>query len=317
MTKFDVHILGCGSATPSLRHLPACQVVDFRDRLLMVDCGEGAQLSMRRQRLKFSRLTDIFISHLHGDHFLGLPGLLSTLALHEEGGTITVHIAEDGARLLKTIMQVLCRETSFELRYDVFDPSTGGVVLDDKSLKVTAFPLYHRVPCCGFRFEEKPKPRHIRGDMVKFHNVPVYKMAELKAGADFVTPDGRIIANAALTTDADPSASYAYCSDTVYDERVVEAVRGVDVLYHESTYGDDKAANAAPRGHSTARQAAEVARAAGVKKLILGHFSKSYNDETPLVEQAREIFPETYAATEGMVIDIAGSACGEGAPDKV
>lgn len=304
MTKFDVHILGCGSATPSLRHLPACQVVDFRDRLMMIDCGEGAQLSMRRQHLKFSRLTDVFVSHLHGDHFLGLPGLLSTLALHQAGGTVTVHIAEDGARLLKSIMDVLCRETSFELRYDIFDPREGGIVFDDKSLTVTAFPLYHRVPCCGFRFDEKPKPRHLRGDMVKFYNIPTYRLVDIKGGADFVTEDGTVIPNRRLTTDADPSVSYAYCSDTAFDVRVAEAVRNVDVLYHESTYGDDSAHKAAPRGHSTARQAAEIARLANARMLLLGHYSKSYVDETPLVEQARSIFPATYAATEGMVVKI-------------
>lgn len=301
---FDVHILGCGSATPSLRHLPSCQVVDFRNRLLMIDCGEGAQLSMRRQHLKYSRLTDIFISHLHGDHFLGLPGLLSTLALHETGGTVTVHTTEEGARLLRSIMAVLCRETSFELKYNIYDAATGGVVLDDKSLTVTAFPLYHRVPCCGFRFDEKPKLRHLRGDMIKFHNIPVYRLAEIKAGADYVTPDGRIIANETLTTDADPCVSYAYCSDTAYDERVVNSVRGVDVLFHESTYGDDQAHKAAPRGHSTARQAAEIALKAGVGQLVLGHYSKSYVDEAPLVEQARQIFPNTIGATEGMTIKL-------------
>lgn len=301
---FDVHILGCGSATPSLRHLPSCQVVDFRNRLLMIDCGEGAQLSMRRQHLKYSRLTDIFISHLHGDHFLGLPGLLSTLALHETGGTVTVHTTEEGARLLRSIMAVLCRETSFELKYNIYDAATGGVVLDDKSLTVTAFPLYHRVPCCGFRFDEKPKLRHLRGDMIKFHNIPVYRLAEIKAGADYVTPDGRIIANETLTTDADPCVSYAYCSDTAYDERVVDSVRGVDVLFHESTYGDDQAHKAAPRGHSTARQAAEIALKAGVGQLVLGHYSKSYVDEAPLVEQARQIFPNTIGSTEGMTIKL-------------
>lgn len=304
MGKFDVHILGCGSATPSLRHLPACQVVDFRNRLMMIDCGESAQLSMRREHLKFSRLTDVFISHMHGDHFLGLPGLLSTLALHDKGGTITVHISSEGAELLQTIMNALCKETSFELKYNVFDPFEGGILIDDKSLRVTAFPLYHRVPCSGFRFEEKEKPRHIVGEMVKYHNVPVYRMADLKAGADYVTPDGRIVPNNVLTSDPDPSVSYAYCSDTAYNERVADSVRGVDVLYHEATYGDDQAHKARPRGHSTAREAAEIALKAGVGQLVLGHYSKSYLDEGPLVKQAREIFPNTIGATEGMVIEL-------------
>lgn len=304
MTKFDVHILGCGSATPSLRHLPSCQVVNFRERLLMIDCGEGAQLSMRRARLKFSRLTDIFISHLHGDHFLGLPGLLSTLALHQEGGTITVHIAKDGARLLKSIMDVLCRDTSFDLKFNVFDPSVENILLDDKSLTVKSFPLNHRVPASGFRFDEKPKLRHLRGDMVKFHNIPVYRLNGIKEGEDYVCPDGRVIENHLLTTDADPSGSYAYCSDTAYDESVVPYVRDVGVLFHEATYGDDQAHKAAPRGHSTAAEAARIAALANARELVIGHFSKSYTSEDALVEQARKIFPKSVAATEGMVINV-------------
>lgn len=304
MTKFDVHILGCGSATPSLRHLPSCQVVNFRERLLMIDCGEGAQLSMRRQRLKFSRLTDIFISHLHGDHFLGLPGLLSTLALQNEGGTLTVHIAPDGAELLEKIMGVLCRETSFELKYNVFDPAAGGILIDDKHLKVTAFPLYHRVPCCGFRFDEKPKLRHLRGEMARFYNIPHFKLNDIKAGADFITPEGEVVPNSRLTTDADPSGSYAYCSDTRFDRRIIPAIRDVSVLYHEATYGSDKTKKAYERGHSTAEEAARIAADANVGELVIGHFSKSILDETPLVEEAEKIFPNTVAACEGMVIKI-------------
>lgn len=304
MANFDIHILGCGSATPSLRHLPACQVIDFRDRLMLVDCGEGAQLSIRRQGLKFSRITDIFISHLHGDHFLGLPGLLSTLSLHEIEGTITVHIFAEGKQLLSGILDMLCHERSFDLRFNIIDPHADTVILDNKTLTVRAFPLYHRINAVGFRFDEKPKARHIRGDMTKFYNVPHYRMDELRAGADFTTTDGRVIANEILTSDADPSVSYAYASDTMYNPHVADAVRGVDVLYHEATYGSEFAEKAASRGHSTARQAAELARAAGVGRLVLGHFSKRYLDESPLVDEAREIFPDTIAANEGMTIKL-------------
>lgn len=304
MARFEVNILGCGAATPSLRHLPACQVIDFRDRLLMVDCGEGAQLSMRRQRLKYSRLTDIFISHLHGDHFLGLPGLISTLSLHEKSGTVTIHTFREGAELLKTIFDVILRNPSFEIRFNIVDPAVGGVVLDDKALTVTAFPLDHRVPCVGYRFDEKPKPRHIRGDMIAFHNIPHYRIPEIKAGADFVTADGRTIPNALLTTDPDPSVSYAYASDTAFSPAVADAVRGVSVLYHEATYADEFLAKATERGHSTAAQAAEIARLAGVGQLVLGHFSKIYVDETPLLDEARSIFPNTIPASEGLKIEL-------------
>ena len=152
---FSLDILGCGSATPTMRHLPSCQVVTHRRRLMMIDCGEGAQLQMRRQRLQFSRLRHIFISHIHGDHFLGLPGLLSTMALHDTGGTVTVHCLRQGAELLRSIMAVLCRDTSFDIEYDVIEPREA-VIIDDDALRVSTFPLYHRVPAVGFRSTRSP-----------------------------------------------------------------------------------------------------------------------------------------------------------------
>ena len=197
---------------PTLRHLPSCQVIDFRNNLMMVDCGEGAQLSMRRARLKYSRLSHIFLSHLHGDHCLGLPGLLSTLALTgKEGGTITIHTFKEGAAIFRRIMDFFCRETPFDIQYDIIAPGTDDVIWESDALEVRAFPLIHRVPTTGFIFKEKPKLRHIIGDAVAFHQVPVREMQAIKAGADFVKPDGTVIANERLTRPADPSMSYAYC----------------------------------------------------------------------------------------------------------
>lgn len=304
MAKFQIDILGCGSATPTVRHLPSCQVIDFRDRLFMVDCGEGAQLQFRRMKLKFSRLSHIFISHIHGDHFLGLPGLLSTLALHDTGGSITVHTFEQGAEILQRMMQVFCRETSFEIIYDIITPSKA-VILDDHAITVETFPLYHRVPAVGFIFREKAKLRHLRGDMVRFFDIPVSQLAAIKAGADYVTPDGRVIENARLTTDPEPTMSYAYCSDTAFDRRIARDIEGVNTIYHESTYLDDNAAKAAPRGHSTARQAGIIAREAGAKTLILGHYSQAYDDDSMFAaEAAQEFDGRIIAAHEGMKIDL-------------
>ncbi len=301
MSDFNIHILGCGSATPSIRHLPACQAVEYRGRLMLIDCGEGAQLSIRKQRLKFSRLTDVFISHLHGDHFLGLPGLLSTLSLHEIGGCVRVHIFEQGAELLDKIMRIVCHETTFKIEYDILNPE-GGTIVDDDALTISTFPLYHGVPCVGFRFDEKPKQRHLRGDMIKFFNVPIRNIAAIKAGEDFITDDGTVIENKRLTTDADPSLSYAYCSDTMFDTRVAESVRGVHTLYHEATYVGDLEAQARRRAHSTARQAAEIARLAEAKQLILGHYSKRYFDMEQHLAEAKQVFENTIAADEGMKI---------------
>ena len=303
MADFKVNILGCGSATPSLRHMPSCQVVDHRDRLMMVDCGEGAQLAMRRMKLRYSRLNNIFISHLHGDHCLGLPGLLSTMALHDIEGTVTVHTFAEGAELFERIINFFCRERSYDLRFNIIKPE-HAVIYEDKSLTVETFPLYHRVPCVGYIFREKPKLRHINREMVDFYKVPVAMMHSIKEGADFVLPDGTVVANERLTTPAEPAYSYAYCSDTVYNPLVAEAVKGVDVVYHEATYTDDDAEKARQRGHSTAGEAAKIALEAGAKKLIIGHYSKSYADESGHIADACRIFPDTIAANEGLTIDI-------------
>lgn len=304
MAKFQVNILGCGSATPTARHQPSCQVVDFRDKLFMVDCGEGAQGQFRRMGLKFSRLNHIFISHLHGDHLFGLPGLLSTMALHEVTGSVTIHIFRDGARLMKEWMDFFNRNSPFEIIYDVIEEGERRVVYEDSGLTVETFPLYHRTPCNGYIFREKPKLRHLRGDAVKFHCVPVAQMKAIKEGADFVKPDGTVIPNAMLTTDADPSVSYAYCSDTMMDMRVAADIRGVDTVYHEATYDDSLAAQARERGHSTAREAGRIAREAGAKRLIIGHFSKRYNTEEILLREASEEFPDVIVANEGLRIDL-------------
>ena len=304
MAKFQVNILGCGSATPTARHQPSCQVIDYRDKLFMIDCGEGAQLQFRRMGLKFSRLRHIFISHLHGDHLFGLPGLLSTMDLHEVEGTVTVHIFRDGARLLKEWMDFFNRGGALKIIYDIIEPGQRSVIYEDSSLTVETFPLYHRTDCTGFIFREKPKPRHINGEMVRFFNVPVYMMQRIKEGADFVTPDGRVIPNARLTTDPEPAVSYAYCSDTAMDMRVAESIRRVDTVYHEATYDDSLAAQARARGHSTAREAAIIARAAGARRLILGHYSKRYNSEQILLDQAREEFPDVVLANEGLRIEL-------------
>lgn len=304
MAKFQVNILGCGSATPTRRHQPSCQVVDFRDKLFMIDCGEGAQRQFRMMGLKFSRLRHIFISHLHGDHLFGLPGLLSTMDLHQEEGTVTIHIFPDGARLLRDWLGYFCHGGGMKIEYDIITPGERRIIYEDHALTVETFPLYHRTDCTGFIFREKPKPRHINGEMARFYNVPLYMMQRLRDGEDYVTPKGETIPNARLTSDPDPAVSYAYCSDTAFDPRVADSVRGVDTVYHEATYDDSLTATAAERGHSTARQAARIAALAGAKRLIIGHFSKRYNSEEILLAQAREEFPAVTLADEGLRVDL-------------
>lgn len=305
MSYFNVKILGCGSASPTVRHFPSSQVLNYNYHSMLIDCGEAAQIQLRRYHCPLHRIDHVFLSHLHGDHILGLPGLLSTLSLHETEGTVTVHTFADGAEQLRRIVNFLCRDRSYNLVFDTIDPDKGGVVYEDNTLTVTSFPLYHRVPCVGFRFDEKPKRRHIDGEAAKYYNVPYYLMDSLREGMDLVLPDGTVIANERLTKEASPSMSYAYCSDTVFNPKVAEAVANVDVLYHEATYGDEGAHNAKPRGHSTAREAGRIARLAGVKTLVLGHFSQSIRDENVLVAEAREEFDgKVLLGHEGLTIDL-------------
>ena len=303
MTRLELSILGCGSATMTPRHQPSCQVLNVRDNLMMIDCGEGAQLAVRRMKLKLMRLNHIFISHLHGDHCFGLPGLVSTMALLNRTNSLTIHTFKDGAELFGQMLDYFCRERPFEVRFNIID-THKRVIWEDDALTDTSFPLVHRVPAVGFLFREKPKLRHVIGDEVKHLNIPHYAMNALRQGEDWVTPEGLIIPNAKLTTDADPAISYAYCSDTKFSRRVIKNVEGVDWLYHEATYDESLRIKAHKRYHSTALEAAAVARDAGVKRLILGHFSKRYLDETPLLNEARTVFPNTLLANEGLTIDL-------------
>lgn len=303
MTTFSVHTLGCGSAKPSLRHQPSCTVVEHRGSLYMIDCGEGAQHAFMKQRLSFSKLRHVFLTHLHGDHVLGLPGLVSTLALTGNGGELTIHTFEEGVRQLKIIIDYFCRDTPFDLKFNIIKPEEK-VIFETKALTVRTIPLNHRVPTVGFVFEEKPKLRHINPQMTEYHQVPISMMNRIKEGEDFIKPDGTLIPNHILTTPADPSYSYAHIGDTAYIPELAEKIKGVDLLFHETTYQNDREADAVARGHSTARQAAMVARDAGVKRLLTGHYSSRYKDDTPFLTEAQEVFPNVILNKEGLRVDL-------------
>lgn len=303
MTDFTIHTLGCGSAKPSLRHQPSCTVVEHKGSLYMIDCGEGGQLAFMKQRLSFSKLRHIFLTHLHGDHVLGLPGLVSTLALTGNGGELTIHTFEEGVKQLKSMIDYFCRDTPFQIHYNVIKPEEK-VILETKSLTVRTIPLNHRVPTVGYVFEEKPKLRHINPEMTSYHKVPVAMMKRIKEGEDFIKPDGTIIPNSWLTTDADPSLSYAHISDTAYMPEIAEKIGPVDLLFHETTYLDDREADAKERGHSTARQAAMVAMDSGAKCLLTGHYSSRYNDDSLFLKEAQEVFPNVILNKEGLKIHL-------------
>ena len=303
MTRLELNILGCGSATMTPRHQPSCQVLNVRDNLMMIDCGEGAQLAVRKMKLKLMRLNHIFISHLHGDHCFGLPGLVSTMALLNRTNSLTIHTFKDGAELFGQMLDYFCRERPFEVRFNIID-THKRIIHEDDAMTVSTFPLVHRVPAVGFVFREKPKLRHIIGEEIQRLNIPHYAMNSLRQGEDWVAPDGTVIPNDQLTTPAGPAISYAYCSDTKFSKRVIKYVEGVDWLYHEATYDESLRLKAHKRYHSTALEAATVARDAGVKQLIIGHYSKRYLDEIPLLEEALSVFPNTRLANEGQIIDL-------------
>jgi ribonuclease Z len=236
---------------------------------------------------------------------LGLPGLVSTLALTgKDGGELVIHTFKEGAEMFERMLDFFCKERPFEIKYDIINPRATGVIYESDSLTVSTFPLYHRVPCVGFIFAEKPKLRHLKGDMVRFYNVPIREYHAIKSGADFVTPEGKVIANELLTSAADPVMSYAYCSDTMYDERVARSVEGVNTIYHEATYTESYFEKARARGHSTAAEAARIAKMAGAERLVLGHFSKRYHDESEHLKEAQAIFPNTVIAYEGLKLDL-------------
>ena len=304
MADFDLHILGCGSALPTTRHLATSQVIDLRDKLYMIDCGEATQVQMRRMHIKFSRLNHIFISHLHGDHCFGLPGLISTLGMLGRNGELVIHGPKEVEEYMRPILDLFCKGLPYEIRFNAVDTTTSGLVMEDRSLSVYSIPLKHRIPCCGYLFVEKPKEAHIIREMVDFYQVPVRCMQDIKRGADYVTPEGEVISNARLTRPADPPRRYAYCSDTAFVPEIIPLIEGVDLLYHEATFMACDAARAKETFHSTASQAAEIARKAQVKRLVVGHYSARYEDLTGLKAEADQIFPNTILAQEKMTISL-------------
>lgn len=304
MEPFKVHILGCGSALPTLQHNASSQIVELREKLFMIDCGEGTQIQLRRSRIHFSKIIAVFISHLHGDHCFGLPGMISTFGM--TGRTAPLHIYAPAAfePILEQTLSFFCQGLEFKVVFHAVDTTQNKVVYEDRSLTIETIPLQHRIDCCGYLFREKPILPHIRRDMIDFYKIPISQINNIKAGADWVTPEGEVIANSRLTTPAEPARSYAYCSDTRYIKTLHELVKGVSTLYHESTYSAEDAERARLYWHSTSQDAAKVARDASVGKLLLGHFSARYNNESQLLDEAKEIFPNSYLTCEGATFDI-------------
>lgn len=304
MEPFRVHILGCGSALPTLKHNPSSQIVEIRGKCFMIDCGEGTQTQLRRSKIKFTRISAVFISHVHGDHCFGLIGMISTFGMLGRTAPLHIYAPAGFSNIMKMQIDFFCKDLEYEVVFHDVDTNAKNIIYEDRSLTVETVPLSHRVPCCGFIFREKQTLPHILRDMTDYYKVPVSQFNNIKNGADWVDEEGNVIPYTRLTTPSEPARSYAYCSDTKYLPMLHECLKDVCVLYHESTYSKEDEDMAKMYFHSTAAQAAQVASDANVGKLVLGHYSARYEDENRLLEEAKNIFPNTVLSDEGLIIDV-------------
>lgn len=304
MSDFKVHILGCGSALPTGVHLPTSQVVELRNKLYMIDCGEGAQRQMRLQHLSFGKLVAVFISHLHGDHCFGLPGLLSTLGLLGRTGELHLIGPIGLKRFVQPILEQFCDKMPYEVLITETDDQIPQQVWEDRSVRIETIPLKHRTPTQGYIFREKSTLLHLDKASADFYNLPRSAYSAVLSGANYITPSGEIIDNARLTKPGRPPRSYAFCSDTSYLPENVAYLQDVTLLYHEATFMTSEEARARQTGHSTARQAALMARQSHAHKLLIGHYSARYTDLMPLLQEAQAVFANTIAATEGMCLEL-------------
>jgi len=293
-----VTILGNNSAVPAFDRHPTSQVVTLNGENFLVDCGEGTQIQMINYKIRRSRITHVFISHLHGDHYFGLAGLLNSFSLLSRQQELHVF----GPSALKEIIEMQLRVADTRMCYPLhFHSITGPATLvDNENIEIKCFPTQHRIECYGFSFREKRKPRRLIIDSVKENNIPLHFYENLRNGEDFVTSLGEVIKNDWLTTKATPGKTYAFCADTRYNESMIEHIRDFDMIYHETTYLDSFGERAYERFHSTTRQAATIAQKAGVKKLLIGHFSSKYDKLDEFEKEAREVFKNTELALEGV-----------------
>lgn len=304
MNKFQVTILGCGSAMPTTLHNPPSQLVEMNEKLFMIDCGEGTQLQMRKFKARISKLHSLFISHLHGDHIFGLPGLLSTLSLLGRTNDLHIYAHKEIQLLLKPLLIYLGNHMQFKILHHPLNPDQHELLFENRSIRIESFPLKHRIATNGFLFMEKESPRHMIREMIDAHQIPVKEIQSIKLGADFTRKDGIVIANDRLTTPGNPVRTYAYCSDTAYTTDIIPRIKGVDLLYHEATFAETEKVRAEETYHSTASQAAEIAKLAQVKRLVIGHYSSRYNELGVLLKEAVEVFPATELAIEGKVFEL-------------
>ena len=305
MERFEVNILGCGAAVPTARHMTTAQLVNIHDKVFLVDCGEGTQTQIWKSGIKVTNMNHILISHAHGDHFFGLIPLLSSMRLMlERTDTVHVYVPEGLKDSLEVLLRTWCN-LSFSVIIHTHDGMSRTVLYEDNELSVETIPMRHSIPCCGFLFREKPKLPVLLPEKCLAYGISVRDFKRIKNGEDFVLPDGTVVPNSELTIPSTfAPRSYAFCSDTAYSPDIVEQIRDVDLLYHEATFTADEEEMAAKTMHSTTAQAAEIAKAAHVGKLIIGHYSVRYAGEHQHERETRKVFPNSVACLEGMTFQV-------------
>ncbi|SHJ12847.1 ribonuclease Z [Pseudozobellia thermophila] len=298
-----LHILGCYAATPRTLTNPTSQVLEMKNQLFLIDCGEGTQVQLRKYKIKFSRINHIFISHLHGDHFFGLPGLISTFRLLGREKELHVHGPKGIKEAITLLLKLGDSWTNYPLVFHELSSLGPELVYEDDTVAVTTIPLEHRVYTNGFLFREKPGERKLNVDAVAKYKVDRAYFRNIKNGKDVLMDDGSVLVNSELTYDPPKPKSYAYCSDTAYKPDIVEQISGADALYHESTFLESEAHLSAKTKHATAKEAASIAKSANVGALVLGHYSTRYKSIALFKEEAQEIFPNVYLADDGKVFE--------------
>ena len=301
---FSVTILGSSSALPTSNRNLTAHLLNAGERFFLIDCGEGTQLQLRKYKAKLGRLNHIFITHLHGDHVFGLPGLISTLNLLGRKSDLHIYAHPYLETILKQYMSFFFERLDFTIVYHALNLTSYNLILDDGKIEVYSFPLKHRIPTCGFLFKEKPRLRNIKKEMIDFYKIPLRNILSIKQGNNFIDQEGNVIPNERLTFDQPHSKSYAFCSDTAYNPDIVPFIKNVDLLYHEATFSEEDKERAVETFHSTATDAAAIAKLADAKRLIIGHFSARYKDIAVLLEEAKNIFPNTEDAVDGNEIII-------------
>jgi len=302
--SIEITVLGCGSASPTSYRNHTSQVVQVQERYFLIDCGEGAQIQLRKNKIRMQKIHAVFISHLHGDHYFGLPGLLSTFNLLGREKELAVYAPADLLNILKSIFNASNTYLCYKLNFHPLNFKYPVLLFQDKRVEVHSFPLRHSIDTCGFLVKEKIKPRKINRKAVDSYEVPMYELNKIKDGADYVNEDGVIVENTKLTFDPEPSLSYAYCSDTMYCPALCDFIKNSNLLYHEATFAKDCEALAKKTKHSTSEQAALIAKKADVKMLMLGHYSSRYTDLQLLLDEARLVFENTILADDGLKINL-------------